>query len=294
MKRLLTLLVTGCALACTQPQPAGAQEYKTQVKKEFTPTKAASSSVLSIYNIFGSIKVEGYAGDKVIFEIDQKISAKTESGLEEGKQEFKLEFMQGNDTIMAYIAEPYDSRPNRRWEKDRDPWGESRKINYKYELNFTVKVPYGFNLNVSTVNNGDVTVKDVSGSLRVHNVNGDISVSNAKSGAMDIRTVNGDVTVTHQALPSTDSKYYTLNGRLEVVYPANLAADLQFKSMNGSFYTDFPDAEIMPARVTKTQEKKSGGLVYKLNKSSDVRIGGGGKTYSFETLNGNIYIKKQS
>lgn len=294
MKHSLTLLLTGCVLACAQPQPAAAQEYKTQIKKEFTPNKAVNASVLTIYNVFGSIKVEGYGGDKVLFEIDEKITAKTEAALEEGKNEFKLDFMQGNDTIMAYIAEPYDSRPNRNWERNRDPWGENRKINYKYELTFTVKVPYGFNLNVSTVNNGDISVKDVAGSLRVRNVNGDISVINAKNGVMDIRTINGDVSVTHQALPSTDSKYYTLNGRLEVVYPANLSADLQFKSMNGSFYTDFPDVEMLPARVSKTQEKKSDGVVYKLNKSNDVRIGSGGKTYSFETLNGNIYIKKQS
>jgi hypothetical protein len=63
--------------------------------------------------------------------------------------------------------------------------------------------------------------------------------------------------------------------------------------MNGQYYTDFPNAEILPARVTKTQSSEGGSTTYKLNKNSDVRIGAGGKTFKFETLNGNIYIKKQ-
>lgn len=289
MKRISILLLAGCVLCYTQPVQA--QEFKTHVSKEFTPQKAPSATVLAIYNIFGSIKVEAYAGDKVIIEIDQKISAKNNEVLEEAKKEFRLEFEQKADTITAYIAQPYDSRPHRNWRG----WDEHRKrIEYKYGLEFTVKVPFNMNLSISTVNDGSIMVKDVAGSLRVHNVNGGITIINAKSGVMDIHTINGDVTVNHLGIPLSESSYYTLNGRLEVTYPANLSADLQFKSMNGSFYTDFPDAEVLPGKVTKTQEKKSNGTVYKLNKNSDVRIGNGGKTFKFETLNGNIYIKKQS
>ena len=289
MKRMYILLLAGSVLSCTQP--ATAQEFKTHVSKEFTPQKAASATVLAIYNIFGSIKVEAYAGDKVIMEIDQKISAKSNAIMEEGKKEFRLEFEQKADTITAYIAEPYDSRPHRNWRG----WDERRKrIEYKYGLEFTVKVPINMNLDISTVNDGNIVVKDVAGSLRVHNVNGGITVLNAKNGVMDIHTINGDVTVNHLGIPLSESSYYTLNGRLEVTYPANLSADLQFKSMNGSFYTDFPDAEVLSGKVTKTQEKKANGTVYKLNKNSEVRIGNGGKTFKFETLNGNIYIKKQS
>jgi hypothetical protein len=290
MKQFIILLLAGCVLCCTQP--VDAQEYKTHVSKEFTPRKAASASVLTIYNIFGSIKVEGYAGDKVILEIDETLSAKNNDALEIGKKEFKLEFDQGNDTMMAYIAEPYDSRP-RRW-SNNDRWGDRRGPDYKYKLEFTVKVPFNMNLNVSTVNDGNILVKDVAGSLRVHNVNGAITVANAKTGAMDIHTINGNVTVNHLGIPEAESSYYTLNGKLEVTYPANLSADLRFKSMNGAFYTDFEDVQVLPGRVVKTEEKKADGTVYRLNKNSDVRVGNGGKMFKFETLNGNIYIKKQS
>jgi hypothetical protein len=69
---------------------------------------------------------------------------------------------------------------------------------------------------------------------------------------------------------------------------------MQFKSMNGTFYTDFPEVEALPATITKTEDKRNNGTVYKLNKNVQVRVGKGGKLFKFETLNGNIYIKKQS
>lgn len=293
MKQTMTILL-GCLLTCALPQLLAAQEYTTHVTKEFTPNKAASASVLTIYNVFGPIKVEGYSGNKVILEIDEQLTAKTAEALEVAKKEFKLDFAQGNDTMMAWIAEPYDSRPNRNWDRDRDFWGERKKIDYRYKLSFTVKVPFDINLNISTVNDGDIEVKDVGGSLRVHNVNGPITVVNAKSGVMDIHTINGNLTVNHLAFPSTDASYYTLNGKLDVTYPANLSADLQFKSMNGGFYTDFPNAEMLPAKVIKSEEKRANGVTYKLTKNHDVRIGAGGRTYKFEILNGNVYIRKQS
>jgi hypothetical protein len=64
--------------------------------------------------------------------------------------------------------------------------------------------------------------------------------------------------------------------------------------MNGDFYTNFPGVELLPASVTKVREKKGDGFVYKLNATTAVRFGKGGQKFKFETLNGNVYIKKQS
>jgi hypothetical protein len=64
--------------------------------------------------------------------------------------------------------------------------------------------------------------------------------------------------------------------------------------MHGDFYTDFPEVILLPASVLKAEDKKGEGKVYKLNAVTSVRFGKGGKTFRFETLNGNVYIKKQS
>ncbi|WP_338874074.1 hypothetical protein WBJ53_00405 [Spirosoma sp. SC4-14] len=284
MKTFIIPCLAGLVLACAQ-SPVSAQEFKEHISKEFS----ASTGTLAIYNINGFIKVEGYSGDKVVLNVEKTISAKDKDDLETGKREFKLEFEQKNDSIIAYIAEPFDSRPNRDW-KERN---HDRNIHYEFTLNFTIKIPYQMNLHASTVNRGDVDIKDVSGMLKANNVNGAISIANAK-GATTAHTINGDVVINYLVSPPDKSSYYTLNGNIRISYPANLSADLQFKSFRGEFYTDFPNAEVLPVQVTKNQERRGETTVYKLNKNTAIRIGGGGRTFRFETFNGNIYIKKQS
>jgi hypothetical protein len=288
MQHLILPLLTGLVLSCAQAT-AQSPEHTERISKEFALPNAPAASVLVIYNINGFIKVEGTAGDKVSFDVNKRITAKTTAVLEEGKKEFKLQFEQRGDTIMAYIAEPFDSRPrrNNRWERN------DRRIDYDFTLDFTVKVPRAMNLRVSTVNRGDVTVTDVAGNLKVNNVNGAIALTNVR-GVTDVHTVNGNVDVNYVVSPPDKSSYYTLNGNIRVSYPANLSADLQFKTFQGEFYTDFPEMEILPAQVTKNQEQKDGKTVYKLNKTTAIRIGKGGKNLRFETFNGNVYIKKQS
>ena len=282
-------LLTGLTMLCLAPSGSRAQEFKDHIKKEF-PAPDPAAEVLAIYNLNGSIRVEGYSGDKVLVDIDKTLSSDDNEGLELGKHEFQLGYDQHGDSIIIYIAEPFDTRPHE-WNRN---WGwRQRDHNYDFNLDFVVRVPFGLNLHVSTVNHGDMFVQDVTGRLSVHNVNGPITIKNA-SGATTARTVNGNIIVNYVSAPAGPSDYYTLNGRLEVTYPANLSAICQYKSMNGSFYTDFDDAEPLPATVTKTEAHRSSGTVYKLNVAKQVRIGNGGSLFKFETMNGNIYVKKQS
>jgi hypothetical protein len=288
MKKVIVILIIGFGIICS-PLKANGREFKEHMSKEFTVTGVASGATLFIYNISGFIKVEGYSGNKVVLEMDKTITADDDKDLETGKKEFKLGFDERTDTIMAYIASPYDSRPHRNWHYNDD----REEIDYNYSVDFTVKVPFGMNLHISTVNEGIISVNNVSGTLHVNNVNEEISIKNAR-GTTFAHTVNGDVTVSYLANPPEESSYYTINGNINVNYQPDLSADLQFKSMNGEFYTDFPKTELLPSSISKVQDKKGNGIVYKLNSTTSVRFGKGGKTFKFETLNGNVYIKKQS
>jgi hypothetical protein len=287
MKNILIPLLIGC-LICISSFIANAQEFKEHINKAFTLRAPVGSSVFALYNINGSVKVEGYSGDKIEVDVDKTISANDAAALEAGKNEFKLVFDQNSDSVIVYIADPYDSRPH---SHDRRGWNE-REIKYDFKLEFTVKVPSNINIVVSTINDGNVLVKDVSGFLDVNNINGAIAIKNAR-GTTHASTINGDLTINYLSVPAEASSYYTLNGTLTATYPPNLSADLEFKSMNGEFYTDFNNLEVLPARVTRNKTKEGSGTVYKLDKNTSVRIGSGGKTFRFETLNGNIYVKKQ-
>lgn len=288
MKKIIVTLFMGLGILCSNTKAEG-REFKEHLSKEFTLDKDASGATLFIFNVSGFIKVEGYSGNKVMLEMDKTISADDDKTLETGKKEFRLAFGQKSDSIIAYIESPYDSRPHRNWQYN----DERAEIEYNYNVDFTVKVPYNMNLHITTVNDGVISVSNVSGNLHVNNVNDKIEIKNAK-GTTFAHTVNGDVTVTYLSNPPEASSYYTINGNITVNYQPDLSADLQFKSMNGDFFTDFPAVQVLPASVTKEKQKSGDGMVYKLGSKTAVRFGKGGKTFKFETLNGNVYIKKQS
>ncbi|SEI96080.1 hypothetical protein SAMN04487995_2755 [Dyadobacter koreensis] len=288
MKKIMIPFLVGLVLSCTQA-PAQKTVFKEHISKDFPISNASGHNVLAIYNINGFITVKGYDGDKVLVEVDKTLSAGNEELLEAAKQEFKVNLEQKDDSVLAYITEPFDSRPNR----NNKNWGNRDKNRYDFRLEFTVTVPYSMNLLVSTVNGGDVTVEDVTGSLKVSNVNGAIKLANAK-GTSDIKTINGNVEANYLIVPPGESQFKTLNGDVIVTYPRTLSADCQFKSFNGEFFTDFPDVATLPVTVVKNQENSPGKTIYKLNTETSIRIGNGGKTFRFETFNGNIYLKKQS
>src|SRR5579863_5722959 len=194
MKKLFNPLIAGLGLLGFSRMDANAQqpEFKQHISKEFTISKT-TGGVLALYNLNGSLNVEGYSGDKVLIEVDERIASDDSASLEIGKKEFKLAFDTIADTIVVYIAEPFDTRPCRncdRWER-RNRYGDRDEIPYDFNLVFTVKVPYHMNLDISTVNKGDITVEGVTGALHVNNVNGKINIRDAK-GDTWAHTINGD------------------------------------------------------------------------------------------------------
>lgn len=313
MKNVWIPLLTGMAISCTQV-PLQAQEtreknkdeqkletrldrkraeyteeYKEHISKQYTLQKT-SAGILAVYNLEGSVKVEGYAGDQIRIEADKTLYARSKEILEQGEKETKLGFEQVGDSVVAYISEPWDTRPHD-WHNDN--WNDRRRIEYRCHIEYTIKVPFATNIRVSTVNDGNIIVQDVAGTLHVNNVNGGIKILNAKNTTW-AHTINGDLTVNYSVNPAQESSFYTLNGTLTAVFQPGLSADIRLKTMNGGYYTDFDDLLVLPANIALSQDKRRDGTLYRINKNTDVRIGSGGKLFKFETLNGNIYIKKQS
>ena len=177
----LLVLLSSCQ---AQAQDRQATE---KISKEFTVSTDASRNVLALYNIDGAVTVQGYDGNKVVIEATKIIRADDPQTVELGKKEAQLGFLQRGDSIIAYTASPYDSRPHN---GRRD--GNHKEIDYHYTFNYVVKVPRQLNLRVSTVNNGKVTIQDVGGKLEAYNVNGAIALTGVR-GTTKARTVNGNV-----------------------------------------------------------------------------------------------------
>jgi hypothetical protein len=287
MKLLTSLSLIFLTLWLPSACRAQSREASDKITREFAISGDAARQVLAVYNIFGSVRVEGYNGSKVLLEATRTIRADDALTLAAGQKEAQLGFAQRNDSVLVYLTGPQDSRPRR-----NHGWN-SHDVEYHYEFDFVVKVPYAMNLHVGTVNGGEVSVEDVAGTLHTNNVNGAISIKNAR-GVTKAHTVNGNVDVSYAANPPGPSSYKTINGQITVVYPKDMSADVHFNSMHGELYTDFPQAELLPQQVSQDRQAGSHGTKYKLSKATAVRLGKGGNDLRFETLNGDVTIKQQA
>ncbi|MCD8539903.1 MAG: hypothetical protein LRY55_09145 [Leadbetterella sp.] len=282
MKKLITLLVAGALISCAK---TNAQSSTEHIRKEIA-LPAAANPVVSVYNLIGSVKVEGYSGNKILLEIDKTISAEKREDVQRGEKEFELGVDTQQDTVVIYTKAPYDTRPS------RNKSDKNNRIPYSIRLDYVIKVPQNVHLRLSTINGGSIQVTNVSGKMKIDNINGSISVANAE-GKTELQTINGGIDVSYAGSPATGSSCHTINGTINASYPEDLSADIRLKSMNGSFYTDFPNAEIAPKTIVKKNASDTG-TTYKLNKDTHLKIGKGENEMSFETLNGSIYIKKRS
>ncbi|KAA5548272.1 DUF4097 family beta strand repeat-containing protein [Adhaeribacter rhizoryzae] len=268
---------------------AWAQSQTETINKTAGFKNAGGAKVLSVENIHGFVHVEAYNGNTVELVAEKEIKANNQQEVAKGMQEVQVKLIETADSIYVYLDAPFIFRKKSR--------GRNMNINlddikYKYQVDMTLRVPAKINLALSTVTEGDVTVTGVTGDLKIRNVNGPLKLTNV-AGKTDASTVNGRIDIFYAGNPPADSEFKTVNGNINVHYAPNLNATVSFKSLNGQFYTDLNDVEMMPVQVIKNSEGRGSGTVYKIDKKQNYQVGKGGPALRFETLNGNIYLKKK-
>ncbi len=282
--------------------PGVSQIFNEKITKEVSFEKKGNNTLM-IFNINGDVKVEGYSGDKILIEVSKNINAKTDARLETGKQEIQLGILDRADTILVYvkgICNEFGKIRNKKnnWQSKWNGWGynwndcrggDCNEKGYDYKMNFTIKVPASVNILASTVNGGDIEVKDMNGYVLADNVNGSIRLINI-SGATHASTINGSVDLDYSSNPSGDSKYYSLNGDINANFIKGLAAQLTFKSFNGDFYSSIND--ISPMAVVVEKYNKGEGIHYKVN-GNRYKVRQGGPLLDFETFNGDVFLREK-
>ena len=278
---------------------AVAQTHTETIKKELGFEKISDANTVVIANINGNVRVEGHDGDKVIVEVQKWIGGKTQARLEKGKAELQLGVLDRADTIILYVQNGCNTFTYGRGKNKNswhDGWGYNWNCNdshcdteYDYKMDFTVKVPKRINVVTSTVNEGDINISKVTGSVKANNVNGSIRLSDLERETV-ASTINGDVDIDYTRNPGRDCRFYSLNGNINALFQKGLAANLSFDSFNGDFYTNINQIDQLPAMVEKSS--KGEGIRYKVY-GNMYKVGSGGPLLDFETFNGNVYLKEK-
>ncbi len=263
------------------------KKFTEQIKKEISVSDNPENTLV-IRNIFGSITVEGYNGSQVLVNVEKTITSDDTDGLELGKQELQLKVIEEENKVILHPDAPYMEfdKKNLRYN-----WCNNHiEPPYDHRLNFTVRVPNSMRIDVGTVNDGEVSIKNTRGNLvEARNINGGITLTNI-TGKTVVNCINGPVNISYADNPERASTYYSLNGDINISYQKALSANISFKSMNGELFTDFD----INKQFMETSKKTGKGNKpkYKYEARPVVQIGNGQVDFDFETLNGNVFIKK--
>lgn len=255
-----------------------AQEQET-IQKSFSMSGVPHRS-LEVDNVWGSIEVVGTNSDQVQLTVNKAIRAESKDKLEQARKEVTLDITEQPGSLKLYVNGPFRCHCD-------DGCGHREFEGYLVKMDFRLQVPRDIDIQVKTVNEGHVLVRDINGSFLVRNVNGDVEMNNI-AGSGTARTVNGPVKVSFRQNPHENSDFKTINGAVELRFAQGLAADFRFKTFNGNIYSDFP---VTALPVHAVQEEHHGAkVVFRADRYTGVRVSSGGPEIKVENLNGDIRI----
>lgn len=265
--RPIRIAALGLAVIAT----AGSAQQRSSERDFSWDGRISSGHWLYVRNLNGAIRVERASGDRAeVTAVKRWRRGNPEDVRIEAR---RLGGDDGDAIICAFWTENAScDEDGYRSHGDDD----RRHRNNDTSVEFTVRLPAGVRLGISTVN-GEVRVDGATSEVRAGTVNGRV-VATSTGGPVNASTVNGDIEVRMRELGTGDLEYSTVNGSVEVEVPANLDADIDMRTVNGSLSADFPitlQGRVNPRRIRAT-------------------IGKGGRRIRLETVNGSVELRKGS
>ncbi|OKY24978.1 DUF4097 family beta strand repeat-containing protein [Thalassotalea sp. PP2-459] len=229
-------------------------DVKDEIKQTFNVNSSAAEFRLN--NVNGDVDIIGWKKD--IISVTAIITAEDQ----EGRNRIEVDMQENSRGVSVET----------RYKKTN--WNNNSSGSVDYEVN----VPVGTRLSDIELVNGSLTIKNVSGAMKLQTVNGGIDATGLANNS-EISSVNGSVDVSYiDGIEQLDDiSIETVNGRVVLSLPANINADVEVETMHGSIKNDF-------------------GLSAKKNmftgRSLEGMIGSGDVQVDIETVNGSVKIKK--
>lgn len=245
---------------------AGAQERQSDRSFTWEGT-VPNGRWLYVRNLNGAIRVGRASGNRIEVEA-------TKRWRRGNPDEVRIEQRKiGDDVIICALWNDRTECDSDGYRTRDDGW-RGRNDRNDTSVEFTVRLPAGVKLGVSSVNGG-LDISGATSEVDASTVNGGIEATST-GGPVRANTVNGSITVRMNELGSEDLDFETVNGSVEVWVPANLSADVDMRTVNGRVSSDFPMT--LSGRINP--------------RSIRAKIGDGGRRLKFSTVNGSIELRK--
>lgn len=161
------------------------------------------------------------------------------------------------------------------------------------KVEIVARVPRRADLHLSTVNDGEIIVRDVTGALQLENVNGPITATNI-NGSVIAESVNEAINIGFSGIDAKGATAMTsLNGDIIVSLPANAGAELRVDNAQGELESEF-ELDVKPTKPSVERGEGRGRVSVRVEDVIVATVNGGGPVIKLKTLNGNVQIRKTS
>lgn len=281
--RAVVALALLFAALLTSSASAELKEYDRGSQNRSFEVEPARATVLAVDNLFGRIEIRTHDEPRIDLELTKSVHARSRESFERALNEVSLDVSQEPGLVDLYVNGPFRHPVERKWS------GRWRDHGYKVVYDFDLTVPRGTEIRVKTVDGGDLLVAGVSGRFDVTNVNGGIEMYDVE-GSGSAKTVNGPVRVEFTRNPTESSHFETVSGDVEIAFRGGLSADLEMISTFGELWSEWKVEPLASRPPVETLE--SGRRVIRTGGGARVRVGTGGPQHSFETLSGDVLIRR--
>ena len=256
--------------------------------KDITTYDAKEIAAVFISNINGSVTVKGL---KEGSPESKHVTVSTSNN--KIKNGMLLHQVMYNDTLVIVMEDKSFTAAD--CDNDYDFPGnirlrDCRNYQSPQHVDINVELPPGIIVKASTINEGKISITNISEKIIADNVNGGI-VLHETPNIEKAHTINGDLDIRINQQPQINGAFYSLNGDINMKVIEGLNAELTFKSFNGDFYTDIKDIEVKESKIEKIN--KSRGFHIKADQKSYMVAGKGGVTLDLETFNGDAILKSK-
>jgi DUF4097 and DUF4098 domain-containing protein YvlB len=244
------------ARGCSDRWYGGDDDSGRHCEVRETRLRATGSALVVDGRENGGVSVRGWDGDSIL--VRAIVQTHTRDG---------------SDADAAAIARNVSVRTSGTIRAD----GPETRRGASWAVSYEIYVPRRSDITVDT-HNGPITVRDVSGRMRLSAVNGPLTLD-AVGGEVKGRTQNGPlrVSLTGSRWDGAGLDAETSNGPVSIVIPENYSAHLVTGTVNGPMRINFPMT-----------------LQGRIGRRLETDLGSGGPTVRAVTTNGPLTVSQKS
>jgi lia operon protein LiaG len=260
-----------------------AQEYKI-------PVENSKDGKLSLVDFMGDLPIEGYDGKEIIISTQDNDD---DNAVPERAKGLKPIYGKGTDN--TGIGVKVDKNGNQVSITCLMPITKRREYKVKVPFNFALKINstcgrvddvivQDMKNEVEVTTCQDIKIKNVSGSLILSTISGDIDIDRYSADndqTISVATVSGDIKIMFKEFNTKNPvSIRTVSGDLDVTLTPKAAVTVKMSSVSGTFYSDFEFTD------SGKNMKQAGG------NHANYPINGGGTEFDLGSVSGDVYLRK--